>query len=80
MNYPPVSLLIDPLHLVDVDEFDFEEELAHLGDVMIGACRPSEALQVIPSQNEIAFLPAREQFISLLPQKTALYRRVVPRL
>ena len=55
-----------------LDEFDLEDECAHLGDA---AGAPLEALQVVLRQDEEALLPPREDLVPLLPQQTLPHRR-----
>lgn len=68
-----VGLLVLPLHPLHVDQFDLEEELAHLR-YPIGSGGPSEAVQVVPGEDEVPLLPAAEEFVALLPQEASLYR------
>lgn len=71
----PLVLPFDP---VDVHQLHFEQELAHLGDAVRARC-PTEAVQVVPGQDEVALLPAAEEFVALLPEEAALdgVRRVL---
>lgn len=61
-----VRLLVLPFDAIHVDQFDLEEKLAHLRDPISTGSSP-KTMQIVPGQDEIAFLPSAEEFVALLP-------------